>query len=95
MRKIGFEVDPDDKAGATNIEVAARVMWWNANHGFNGQGSPKVIETIADRLDGRPAETVNLNATVAQRSPEEHAQEILATLQRLKKQEESGDVTVN
>jgi hypothetical protein len=69
LRKIGFEEDPDAKSGASNLEVAARVMWWHANHGFNGQGSPKTIEAIASRLDGKPAETVTVNATVTQRSP--------------------------
>jgi len=96
LRAIGFEVDPDpDSNGASNLEVAARVMWWHANHGFNGQGSPKTIETIADRLDGRPTETIELNANVTQLSQEERAQQVLATLERLKKHEDSGDTRVN
>jgi hypothetical protein len=70
-------------------------MWWHANHGFNGQGSPKVIEAVAARLDGKPAETVTVNTTVTQLSQEEHAQQILETLQRLKKHEESGDISIN
>jgi hypothetical protein len=97
LRKIGFEIDPDDKSksGANYYETAARCYWWNAVHGFNGQGSHKAIEAIASRLDGKPVETVQLNATVTQRSPEEHAQEILQTLQRLKQHEDSGDTTIN
>ena len=95
LRAIGFEADPDDKAGATYIEVAARVVWWNGCHGHNGSGSPKVIEMIADRLDGRPTETIELNANVTQLSQEQRAQEVLATLERLKKHEDSGDTRIN
>jgi hypothetical protein len=96
LRKIGFEVDPDvEGLAASYYEVAARVWWWNACHGWNGGGSPNAIESIANRLDGKPVETVTMNATVTQRSAEEHAAEILATLQRLKQHEESGDHRVN
>lgn len=95
LRKIGFEADPEDDSGRSYYEVAARVYWWNANHGSNGQGSYKAIESIAARLDGKPVETQNVNMTVAQRTPEEHAEEILQTLQRLGQNEKSGDTRVN
>jgi hypothetical protein len=96
LRKIGFETDPDDLGrDASYYEVAARVWWWNACHGSNGGGSPRSIEAIANRLDGKPAESVTLTATVVQRSAEEHAQAIFETLQRLKQHEESGDHRVN
>jgi hypothetical protein len=96
LRKIGFETDPDEQGrDASYYEVAARVWWWNACHGSNGGGAPRSIEAIANRLDGKPAESVTLTATVVQRSAEEHAQAIFETLQRLKQHEESGDHRVN
>jgi hypothetical protein len=91
--QIGHEVDPDAK-GESYYEVAARVWWWNACHGFNGQGAPRAIEAIANRLDGKPAESVTVT-NITQLSADEHAQQILDTLKRLKRNEESGDITVN
>jgi hypothetical protein len=95
LRRIGFEIDPEAVGDVSYYEAAARVWWWNACHGSNGGGSPRSIEAIANRLDGKPAESVTLTATVVQRSAEEHAQAIFETLQRLKQHEESGDRRFN
>lgn len=91
LRKIGFEIDPFDPSGASWYEAAARVMWWNACHGSNGGGSPRAVEAIASRLDGRPAESVTVT-TIAQRSPEEHAQEIVQILERLNQHDQSSGI---
>lgn len=74
-------------------EAAAWDLWWHGISGFNGKGSPKVIAKIQERLEGKVPD-IQVQIT-EQKTPQEHVQNALSILERLKKNEDSGDTRVN
>jgi hypothetical protein len=76
--KLG-EIDPDDAMGRTFAEVIAETMVLLAAR----NKSIKAATEIADRVEGRPAQSLSLDATVTQTTPERVA-EILQALSVLK-----------
>ena len=73
------EIDPGDAGGRTFAEVIAETMILLAAR----NKSIKAAVEIADRVEGRPAQSLNLDATLTQTTPERVA-EILKALSVLK-----------
>jgi hypothetical protein len=55
----------------------------------------KAAIDYADRTGGKAITPIEQTTTIVHKSPEEHAQDIFQILQRLKKDEQSGDIRVN
>ncbi len=91
LKKQMGEVDPEDPEGRTHGAVMVSKAIWLANYGSNGQGSIKAVSEVFDRLIGRPAQAVTLDATVTDKSTSEHVTSILRSLETLRETKDSDE----
>lgn len=71
-------------------EVLIEKALWMACYNGNGQGSITAVSEILDRLLGKPAQTMSLDANITQTTTEQ-VQDILQSLSILKAAENNGD----
>ena len=65
LKKQMGEVDLKDPEGRTHGVMRSRKLS-PANYGSNGQGSIKAVSEVFDRMIGRPAQAVTLDATLTE-----------------------------